>query len=218
MGHPAPFNLEYIAVGNEEVAGGFFDRYPYFHKAIREKYPEIKIIATSGPWCDGYDFDYGWAEAKKWGADIVDEHYYMHPEWFLTNIDRYEKYDRNDPKVFIGEFASWGNKFRNALAEACYMTAVENNADVVSLACYAPLFANVDYINWSPDMIWFDNHRSFGTPNYYVQQMFMVNQPDKVVEIKAGSDMENEPMELREITGRVGVRYRKHRRSFTMCE
>ena len=205
MGHAAPFNLEYIAVGNEEVAGGFFDRYPYFHKAIREKYPEIKIIATSGPWCDGYDFDYGWAEAKKWGADIVDEHYYMHPEWFLTNINRYASYDRNDPKVFIGEFASWGNKYRNALAEACYMTAVENNADVVSLACYAPLFANVDYVNWSPDMIWFDNHRSYGTPNYYVQQMFMANQPENVVEIKTESDIEKEPMELREITGRVGI-------------
>ena len=209
MGHKEPFNLEYIAIGNEEVADGFFDRYPYFHNAVRERYPDIKIIATSGPWCDGYDFEYGWSEAKKHGADIVDEHYYMHPEWFLTNIDRYRKYDRSGPKVFIGEFASWGNRYENALAEACYMTSVENNADVVSLACYAPLFANADYVNWSPDMIWYDNHKSYGTPNYYVQQMFMAHQPDYVVESEAENDAPNEPVELPEISGRCGVSLQK---------
>ncbi len=209
MGHPAPFDLEYIAIGNEEVADGFFDRYPYFHRAIRERYPDIKIIATSGPSCEGYDFEYGWNEARKYGADIVDEHYYMHPEWFLKNIGRYEDYDRNDPKVFIGEFASWGNKYENALAEACYMTSVENNADVVALACYAPLFSNVDYTNWSPDMIWYDNHSVYGTPNYYVQQMFMANQPEYVIEAKVESDIMNEPMELGEISGRCGVSLQK---------
>lgn len=209
MGHPAPFGLEYIAIGNEEVADGFFDRYPYFHNAVREKYPDIKIIATSGPSCEGYDFEFGWNEARRHGADIVDEHYYMHPEWFLKNIDRYAGYDRNDPKVFVGEFASWGNKFENALAEACYMTGVENNADVVALACYAPLFSNAGYVNWSPDMIWYDNYRSYGTANYYVQKMFMANQPEYVVETEVESDIPNEIMELNEISGRCGVSLQK---------
>ncbi len=129
----------------------------------------------------------------------------MHPEWFLTNIDRYASYDRSEPKVFIGEFASWGNKYKNALAEACYMTEVENNADVVSLACYAPLFANVDYLNWTPDMIWFDNYRSYCTPNYYVQQMFMVNQSEYVVKTEMASDINDEPIGLGKISGRMGV-------------
>lgn len=205
MGHPKPFGLEYIAIGNEEIADGFFERYPYFHKAIREKYPDIKIIGTAGPWSDGYDFEYGWSEARKWGTDIVDEHYYMHPEWFLTNIDRYSEYDRNAPKVFLGEYASWGNKYENALAEACYMTAIEENADVVSLACYAPLFANADYVNWQPDMIWYDNHRVYGTVNYYVQKMFMANQADEVVDSKLITDIDNEPIKKRKIAGKMGV-------------
>lgn len=204
MGHEKPFGLEYIAIGNEEVAGGFFERYPYFHEAIRAKYPDIKIIGTSGPWADGYDFDYGWAEAKKHGTDIVDEHYYMHTEWFLKNIDRYNGYDRRGPKVFIGEFASWGNEYHNALAEACYMTAVENNADVVSLACYAPLFANADYINWEPDMIWFNNRQSYATPNYYVQQMFMANQPEYVVKTELESDEKPIAVASADVSGRMG--------------
>lgn len=205
MGHEEPFNLEYIAIGNEEVADGFFDRYPYFHKAIRAKYPDIKIIGTSGPWADGYDFEYGWNDARKHGTDIVDEHYYMHTDWFFRNMDRYKSYDRKDPKVFIGEFASWGNKYRNALTEACYMTAVENNADVVSLACYAPLFANADYVNWEPDMIWFDNHRSYVTPNYHVQKMFMTNQPEYVIKTEEESDLEPISLGLSAASGRAGV-------------
>ncbi len=205
MGHEEPFGLEYIGVGNEEIAGGFFDRYPYFHKAIKERYPYMKIIGTSGPWANGYDFEYGWNEAKKNKSDLVDEHYYMTPEWFMENIDRYENYDRKGPKAFIGEYASWGNSYKNALAEACFMTAVENNADAVGLACYAPLFANVDYVNWTPDMIWFDNHRSYATVNYYVQKMFMTNQADYVVECNIESELANIPMPLAAIEGRVAL-------------
>lgn len=182
MGHSEPFDLEYIGIGNEEVGQEFFDRYDYFHKAIREKYPEIKIINNSGPFSAGTDFERGWMSARKNGSDLVDEHYYMAPEWFLANLHRYDDYPTDGPKVFLGEYASWGNTYYNALVEAAYMTQLENNADKVSLACYAPLFCNVEYVNWQPDMIWFDNHRSYGSANYYVQKMFMTNQGESLVQ------------------------------------
>ncbi len=175
MGHPAPFGLEYLGVGNEEIGDGFFERYPYFHKAIREHYPEIKIINTAGPFAVGEGYDAGWESAKKYGSDLVDEHYYSSPEWFLGNMHHYEDFDENGPKVFLGEYASWGNTYYNAIVEAAYMTHLEK-AKAVALACYAPMLANVDYVNWRPDMLWFDNHRIMKTPNYHVQKMFMVNQ------------------------------------------
>ena len=175
MGHPAPFGLEYLGVGNEEIGDGFFERYPYFHNAIREKYPDIKIINTAGPFAVGEGYDAGWESAKKYGSDLVDEHYYSSPEWFLGNMHHYEDYDENGPKVFLGEYASWGNTYYNAIVEAAYMTHLERSK-AVALACYAPMLANVDYVNWRPDMLWFDNHRIMKTPNYHVQKMFMENQ------------------------------------------
>lgn len=175
MGHPAPFGLEYLGVGNEEIGDGFFERYPYFHKAIREHYPEIKIINTAGPFAVGEGYDAGWESAKKYGSDLVDEHYYSSPEWFLGNMHHYEDFDEKGPKVFLGEYASWGNTYYNAIVEAAYMTHMEK-AKAVALACYAPMLANVDYVNWRPDMLWFDNHRIMKTPNYHVQKLFMVNQ------------------------------------------
>jgi len=175
MGHPAPFGLEYLGVGNEEIGDGFFERYPYFHNAIREKYPEIKIINTAGPFAVGEGYDAGWESAKKYGSDLVDEHYYSSPEWFLGNMHHYEDYDENGPKVFLGEYASWGNTYYNAIVEAAYMTHLER-AKAVALACYAPMLCNVDYVNWRPDMLWFHNHAIVKTPNYHVQKMFMVNQ------------------------------------------
>lgn len=184
LGHKEPFNLEYIGIGNEEVGQEFFDRYPYFHKAIKEKYPEIKVINSSGPFAAGCDFERGWKSARDNGSDLVDEHYYMSPEWFIANCDRYDEYSKEGPKVFLGEYATWGNTYYNALTEAAYMTGMEKNAASVSLACYAPLFANADYVNWQPDMIWFDNHRSYGSANYYVQKMFMNNQGMDLLDIK----------------------------------
>lgn len=184
LGHKEPFNLEYIGIGNEEVGQEFFDRYPYFHKVIKEKYPEIKIINSSGPFAAGCDFERGWKSANDNGSDLVDEHYYMSPEWFIANCDRYDTYSKKGPKVFLGEYATWGNTYYNALAEAAYMTGMERNAESVSLACYAPLFANADYVNWQPDMIWFDNHRSYGSANYYVQKLFMNNQGTDLLEVK----------------------------------
>lgn len=200
MGHPAPFNLEYLGVGNEEIGDGFFERYPYFHKAIREHYPEIKIINTAGPFAVGEGYDAGWESAKKYGSDLVDEHYYSSPEWFLGNMHHYEDFDEKGPKVFLGEYASWGNTYYNAIVEAAYMTHLEK-AKAVALACYAPMLANVDYVNWRPDMLWFDNHRIMKTPNYHVQKMFMVNQgtaevrheTEGLAEIIKLSDKENLP-------------------------
>lgn len=184
LGHPEPFGLEYIGIGNEEVGEGFFERYPYFHKAIKEKYPDIQIIASSGPFAAGGEYEKGWNCARRNHADLVDEHYYMAPEWFLANHHRYDSFDENGPKVFLGEYASWGNTWYNALIEASYMTGMERNSEKVGLACYAPLLCNVNYINWKPDMIWFDNHQAYGTANYYVQKLFMNHQGDDRIELE----------------------------------
>lgn len=175
LGHEAPFNLKYIGIGNEEVGDGFFERYPYFHQAIREKYPDIKIINTAGPFASGESYEVGWRSAKKYGSDLIDEHYYSSPEWFLANMHHYEDYDEKGPKVFLGEYASWGNTYYNALVEAAYMTHLERSK-VVAMACYAPMLCNVDYVNWRPNMLWFNNHTILKTPNYYVQKLFMENQ------------------------------------------
>lgn len=184
LGHPEPFGLEYIGIGNEEVGEGFFERYPYFHKAIKEKYPDIQIIASSGPFAAGGEYEKGWDCARRNHADLVDEHYYMAPEWFLANHHRYDSFDKKGPKVFLGEYASWGNTWYNALIEASYMTGMERNSEKVGLACYAPLLCNVNYINWKPDMIWFDNHQAYGTANYYVQKLFMNHQGDDRIELE----------------------------------
>lgn len=175
LGHPEPFGLEYLGIGNEEVGEAFFERYDIIHRAVREKYPDIKLINTASPFAAGTEYDCGWENARKNGSDLIDEHYYMHPEWFIANNDRYDNFD-GKVKVFLGEYASWGNTWYNALAEASYMIGLERNAKSVGLACYAPLLCNADYVNWQPDMIWFNNHEVFGTANYYVQKLFSENQ------------------------------------------
>lgn len=176
MGHEEPFGLEYLGIGNEEVGEAFFERFEIVYRAVREKHPEIKIIGTSGPFCAGSEYERGWACARKNWVDFVDEHYYMSPEWFLANCHRYDGFSKKDPKVFLGEYASWGNTWYNALVESAFMICLEKNAHAVGLACYAPMLCHADYVNWKPDMIWFDNHRSYGTANYYVQKMFMRHQ------------------------------------------
>lgn len=187
MGHPAPFNLKMLAVGNEQWGKVYPERLEVFSKAIREKYPDILLVGSSGPSASGKEFDYLWPEMKRLGADLVDEHYYMSPEWFFSNASRYDNYDRKGPKVFAGEYASHhketkkANNFLSALSEAAFMTGLERNADVVRLATYAPLFAHVDAWQWNPDMIWFDNLRSMRTPNYYVQQLYAMNPGTDVV-------------------------------------
>ncbi len=180
LGHPAAFNLKYIGVGNEEIGDGFFERYPYFHNAIREKYPDIRIINSAGPFAVGEGYDAGWKSAVKYGSDLVDEHYYSSPEWFLANMHHYDDHDPKGPKVFLGEYASCGNSFYNALTEAAYMTHLEK-APAVELACYAPLLCNASYANWKPDLIFFNGHQIVKTPGYYVQKLFMDHCGDKEI-------------------------------------
>jgi len=176
MGHPAPFNMKYMAVGNEQWGSLYPERLEPFLKAIRKQYPAIKVIGSAGPSPDGKDFNFGWSEMKRLKTDLVDEHYYKDPEWFLSNANRYDSYDRKGPKVFAGEYAchpaSKKNDFEGALSEAAFMTGFERNADVVNMCTYAPLFAHIDAWQWRPDLIWFDNLHSVKTPNYYVQQLY----------------------------------------------
>lgn len=190
MGHPEPFNLKMIAVGNEQWDQIYVERLEAFTKAIRAKYPTIKVVGSSGPSASGDKFDYLWPEMKRLGVDLVDEHYYMKPDWFFGNASRYDNYDRKGSKVFAGEYASHDhstkkdNNFLAALSEAAFMTGLERNADVVHLATYAPLFAHVDAWQWNPDLIWFDNLRMMRTPNYYVQQMYGMNSGTDVLSLK----------------------------------
>jgi alpha-L-arabinofuranosidase len=182
MGHPKPFHLTHLEVGNEEnLPDEFFARFKQFRAAVQAKYPNIEVISNAGPDDSGTTFDTAWKLNKEADVDMVDEHYYNSTQWFLQNNDRYDSYDRNGPKVFLGEYASGGNTFKNALAEAAYMTGLERNADVVKLASYAPLLANEDYVQWRPDMIWFNNHASWGSADYEVQKLFMNNVGDRVV-------------------------------------
>lgn len=186
MGHPAPFNLKFLAVGNEQWDNLYYERLRPFVKAIKAKYPNIKLIGTSGPDSEGEMFDKGWKAMKELKADLVDEHFYRDEHWFLSHGLRYEGYDRNGPKVFAGEYACHGkgkkwNHFETSLYEAAFMTDLERNADVVDMATYAPLFAHVDGWQWRPDMIWYDNTRMFKTVSYYVQQMYACNKGTNVL-------------------------------------
>ncbi|MFI7422554.1 alpha-L-arabinofuranosidase C-terminal domain-containing protein [Nonomuraea sp. NPDC049684] len=201
LGHPKPFGLDYIGLGNEEIYPEFFTNYPKFADAVRAKHPTIKIISNSGQAPQGAWFDKMWQFARDQKADLVDEHYYSSPGWFLTNSHRYDSYDRNGPKVFAGEYASQGNTFGNALAEASYMTGLERNSDVVELASYAPLLANVDYVNWFPDLIWYDNDQVFGSANYYVQKLFSTNLGDRI----QPSTFESATKSPADITGGIGL-------------
>lgn len=176
MGHPEPFNLKFIGIGNEQWGAEYPARLEKFIDAIRAQYPEIKIIGSSGPQAEGKEFEYLWPEMKRLKVDLVDEHYYRSPEWFLNQATRYDSYDRKGPKVFAGEYAAHPqnrkNNFESALAESAFMTGLERNADIVHMATYAPLLAHVDAWQWRPDLIWFDNLRCVRTPNYYVQKLY----------------------------------------------
>ena len=189
MGHPEPFNMKFIGIGNEQWGPEYPARLEPFIKAIRAKYPDMQIVGSSGPNSEGEDFEYLWPEMKRLKADLVDEHFYRPESWFLEQGNRYDNYDRKGPKVFAGEYACHGkgkkwNHFNAALLEAAFMTGLERNADIVEMATYAPLFAHVEGWQWRPDMIWFDNFRSMPTASYYVQQLYSVNKGDQVVPLK----------------------------------
>lgn len=186
MGHPAPFNLKYIAIGNEQWDTMYFKRLKPFVQAIRKAYPKMQIVGTSGPSPSGDKFDKGWKAMNELKADLVDEHFYCNEEWFLSHGLRYDTYSRKGAKVFAGEYACHGkgkkyNHFETSLYEAALMTGFERNADVVYMTAYAPLFAHVDGWQWRPDLIWFDNTRMFKSCSYYVQQMYMTNKGTNVL-------------------------------------
>lgn len=197
MGHPAPFNLKMIGIGNENWQQPYIERYAKFHAALKEKHPEIQLVSSAGPGPADERFNFAWPKLRELKADIVDEHCYANPIWFLSSTHRFDSYDRNGPKVFFGEYAAQSDKIvsvnnRNnwdcALAEAAFMTGMERNADVVRMASYAPLFAHIDGWQWTPNLIWTDNLRIHGTPNYYVQQMFMHHRGDVVLPVKLTGD------------------------------
>lgn len=190
MGHPAPFNVKKLGVGNEQWGPEYITRAKAFAAAIKKKYPTIELIGSVGPYSGGENFDYLWKEMKLLKPELVDEHYYSPPNWFLRNARRYDQYDTAGPKVFAGEFAAHDrplpdgrrkNNWYGALAEAAFMTGLERNASVISMASYAPLFAHVDAWQWSPNLIWFNNLTSVATPNYYIQQLFSTNSGSYVI-------------------------------------
>jgi alpha-N-arabinofuranosidase len=192
MGHPSPFNLRMIGVGNEQWGPQYIERYTLFAKQLKKKYPYLQLVSSAGPSPDGKLFDFATDTLKKLKADLVDEHYYKPPEWFLQQTKRYDMYDRKAPSIFAGEYASHvngipngpgKNNWRAALSEAAFMTGLERNADIVKMASYAPLFAHVEGWQWSPNLIWFDNLRSYGTPSYYVQQLFANYRGDYTVPV-----------------------------------
>ena len=197
MGHPEPFNLKFLGVGNEqwdydEQHGGFgpvfTERLKKFSDALRAKYPQLKLIGTTGPNSEGWDFDLLQPRMKELKVDLYDEHYYRNEQWFLSHGLRYDSYDRKGPRVFAGEYACHGrgkkwNHFETSLYEAAHMTGIERNADIVHMATYAPLFAHVEGWQWRPDAIWFDNLRSFKSVSYYVQQMFAMNKGTNVLSL-----------------------------------
>jgi alpha-N-arabinofuranosidase len=181
-----------MGVGNEQWGTRYVDRYKVFAAALKAKHPEIKLVVAAGPAPAGEPFDSMWATWRTLKADIVDEHYYMAPDWFLANTGRYDHYDRSGPKVFAGEYAAQTaaitsadnrNNWKAALAEAAFMTGLERNGDVVRMASYAPLMAHAEAWQWKPDAIWFDNLRSYGTPNYYVQSVYANNVGTRIVPV-----------------------------------
>lgn len=196
MGHPAPFNLKMMGVGNENWGPQYLERLAIFTKALKEKYPNIKLVNSSGTDPDGDRFNLLNTAHRKAKADLIDEHYYRSPEWFFSNATRYDSYDKNGSKVFAGEYAAQSdgtakqtnqNNWKTAIAEAAFMTGLERNADVVNMASYAPLFAHKEGWQWTPDMIWVDNQKVYGTPNYYVQKMYSLYKGTNVVSITAGN-------------------------------
>ena len=198
MGHPEPFNMKFIGVGNEQWDTPYFERLKPFVEAIRAKYPDIKIVGTSGPDSEGKMFEKGWEAMRTQQADLVDEHFYRGEDWFLGTAPkdrypncgalRYDSYPRKGPKVFAGEYACHGrgkkwNHYEASLYEAAFMTGIERNADIVEMATYAPLFAHVEGWQWRPDLIWYDNLRSFRSVSYYVQQLYAMNKGTNVLSL-----------------------------------
>ena len=202
MGHPEPFGMKYIGVGNEQWGPEYPERLEPFIQAIRKAYPDIQIVGSSGPNSEGDQFDFLWSEMERLDVDLVDEHFYRPESWFLSQGARYDNYDRKGPKVFAGEYACHGNgkkwnHFEASLLEAAFMTTLERNADVVHMSSYAPLFAHIEGWQWRPDLIWFDNLRSFRSCSWHVQKLYTQYSGTNVLKL---TDMEGV-----NVTGADGV-------------
>jgi alpha-N-arabinofuranosidase len=213
LGHPEPFKMKMLGIGNEQWGPQYVERYAAFHRALKAQHPEIALVSAAGPSPQDDRFHYLWPELRKLETDIVDEHCYANPIWFLSHADRYDGYDRKGPKVFFGEYAAQSdfivstknrNNLETALAEAAFMTGLERNADVVRMASYAPLFAHVDGWQWTPDLIWVDNLNVLRTPNYYVQQLFSRNRGDVVLPVSSDA-----PVTELAPAGRIGLGTRR---------
>ena len=182
-GHPAPFNLKFMEVGNENGTQAYNDRWALFHKAIKAKYPDVQLVAN----------DWAGNIPKQPKPDLVDEHYYSTPEFFMQQAHKYDNYDRKGPKIFIGEYAVTRNtgkgNLRGAIGEAAFMTGMERNSDVVAMAAYAPLFCNANHKRWPINLINFDSTRWFGIPSYYVQKLFSEHRGDVTLPVEVESGM-----------------------------
>jgi alpha-L-arabinofuranosidase len=187
LGHPEPFQLKMLGVGNEQWGPQYLERYARFARALKQQHPDLLLVSSAGPSPADDRFNFLWPKLRELHADLIDEHCYALPDWFFSHTHRYDQYDRTGPKVFMGEYAAQSvaiaspdnkNNWECALSEAAYMIGLERNADVVRLASYAPLFAHTDAWQWTPDLIWADNLQVYGTPSYYVQQLFSRNRGD----------------------------------------
>ena len=211
MGHPEPFNMKLLGIGNEQWDDMYYQRLEPFVKAMREKYPDIRIVGTSGPDSEGDMFEKGWTAMKGLKADLVDEHFYRNEDWFLSHGLRYESYDRRGPKVFAGEYACHGknnhkwNHYFTSICEAAFMTDIERNADIVHMATYAPLFAHIEGWQWRPDLIWYDNLRMFKSVSYYVQQMYATHRGTHVLTLTTADPADPRGRKMVPVAGQEGM-------------
>lgn len=207
-GHPEPFNLKYLGIGNEDlISETFTQRFCMILDTLRKKHPEIIICGTVGPFYEGADYEWGWKLAKEKNVPMVDEHYYVSPGWYIHNQDFYNHYDRNASEVYLGEYAchlhSRQNNIETALCEALHLINVERNADIVRMTSYAPLLARHGHANWNPDMIYFNSSRIDLTPGYYTQMIFGNNSGDSYITNHLHIDNRNEDVRKRIATSTV---------------
>ncbi|NLZ96055.1 MAG: alpha-L-arabinofuranosidase [Bacteroidales bacterium] len=201
-GHPKPFNLKYIGIGNEDLISEVFtERFQMIFEALKENYPEITVIGTAGPFSEGSDYERGWEFATEIGVKMVDEHYYQPPAWYIYNHDFYDRYDRNKAKVYLGEYAAHlhgrPNNIETALAEALHLISCERNGDIVELTSYAPLFAKEKFTQWNPNLIYFNNVEVKPTVGYYVQQLFGQNDGNEYIPNFLDMDNNNDKVRKR---------------------
>lgn len=209
-GHPEPFNLKYLGIGNEDlISEAFKQRFKMIKDAVNAAYPDIEVVGTVGPFFEGSDYEEGWNFARKENVPVVDEHYYVAPGWFINNRDFYDNYDRRGPKVYLGEYASHypgrESNLECALSIGLYLTDVERNSDVVPMTSYAPLLSKKGRTQWRPDLIYFDNESITLSPDYFVQQMYGANAGSSYIPSSVSIFEDGKPVGNDDVTNRFGV-------------